>query len=151
MKAMVQDQYGTAEVLHLRDIAKPEVGQQEVLIRVVAAAVNPGDWAIMNGLPYIARPFPLYGMRRPKHGVRGTDVAGIVESVGAGVTRFQPATRSSDGARDLSPTSRWPRRTRSRSSRPTSRSIRQPLSRCPGPSRSRRFAITARSRRGNGF
>jgi NADPH:quinone reductase-like Zn-dependent oxidoreductase len=89
MKAMVQDEYGTAEVLHLRDIATPEVGQQEVLIRVMAAAVNPGDWAIMNGLPYIARPFPLYGMRRPKHGVRGTDVAGIVESVGAGVTRFQ--------------------------------------------------------------
>jgi NADPH:quinone reductase-like Zn-dependent oxidoreductase len=89
MKAIVQDEYGTPEVLHLRDIATPEVGTQEVLIRVMAAGVNPGDWAIMSGLPYIARPFPLYGMRRPKNGVRGTDVAGVVEVIGAGVTRFR--------------------------------------------------------------
>ncbi len=90
MKAIVQDEYGTAEVLHLRDIATPEVGAQEVLIRVMAAGVNPGDWAIMTGVPYIARPFPLYGMRRPKIGVRGTDVAGIVAATGTAVTRFQP-------------------------------------------------------------
>ncbi|MFZ0178548.1 MAG: NAD(P)-dependent alcohol dehydrogenase [Candidatus Dormiibacterota bacterium] len=90
MKAMVQDKYGAAEVLELREIATPELGAHEVLIRVRAAGVNPGDWAIMNGLPYIARPFPLYGMRRPKNAVRGTDVAGAVESVGTGVTRFRP-------------------------------------------------------------
>jgi NADPH:quinone reductase-like Zn-dependent oxidoreductase len=49
--------------------------------------VNPADWAIMSGLPYIAR--PVYGLRKPKNAVRGTDVAGTVEAVGAGVTRFQ--------------------------------------------------------------
>jgi NADPH:quinone reductase-like Zn-dependent oxidoreductase len=50
--------------------------------------VNPGDWAIVGGLPYIAR--PVYGLRKPKNAVRGTDVAGTVEAVGAGVRRFQP-------------------------------------------------------------
>ncbi len=90
MKAMVQDKYGAAEVLELREIARPGLGDHQVLIRVRAAGVNPGDWAIMNGLPYIARPFPLYGMRKPKNAVRGTDVAGAVEAVGAAVTRFRP-------------------------------------------------------------
>jgi NADPH:quinone reductase-like Zn-dependent oxidoreductase len=90
MKAMVQDKYGAPEVLELRDVAKPEIDEHQVLIRVRAAGVNPGDWAIMSGLPYIARPFPLYGMRKPKNGVRGSDVAGEVVAVGAGVTRFRP-------------------------------------------------------------
>src|SRR5438445_12454453 len=88
MKAVVQDGYGSSEVLELRDIAKPEIGNDEVLVRVRAAAVNPGDWAIMSGLPYIAR--PVYGLRKPKNRVRGTDVAGEVEAVGTRVTRFQP-------------------------------------------------------------
>jgi NADPH:quinone reductase-like Zn-dependent oxidoreductase len=88
MKAIVQDTYGSSEVLELRDIDKPEIGDDEVLVRVRAAAVNPGDWAIMNGLPYIAR--PVYGLRKPKNGVRGTDVAGEVEAVGPSVTRFRP-------------------------------------------------------------
>jgi NADPH:quinone reductase-like Zn-dependent oxidoreductase len=89
MKAMVQDKYGSAEVLELRDIDNPKIGDDEVLLRVRAAAVNPGDWAIMSGLPYIARPFPLYGLRKPKNAVRGTDVAGEVEAVGSSVTRFR--------------------------------------------------------------
>ena len=88
MKAIVQDKYGTSEVLELRNIDKPSIGDNEVLIRVRAAAVNPGDWAIMGGLPYIAR--PVYGMGKPKNPVRGTDVAGEVEAVGASVTRFRP-------------------------------------------------------------
>ena len=88
MKAMVQDTYGSAEVLELRDIAKPEIGDDEVLVRVRAAGVNPADWAVMSGLPYIAR--PVYGLRKPKNGVRGTDVAGHVEAVGTAVTRFRP-------------------------------------------------------------
>src|SRR5690242_8945255 len=88
MKAAVQDAYGSTEVLELRDIDKPEIGKGDVLVRVRAAAVNPADWAIMRGLPYIAR--PLYGLRRPKNGVRGTDVAGEVEAVGTSVTRFRP-------------------------------------------------------------
>jgi NADPH:quinone reductase-like Zn-dependent oxidoreductase len=90
MQAMFQSRYGAPEVMALRDVARPEIGTNQVLIRVRAAGVNPGDWAIMNGLPYIARPFPLYGMRRPKNGVRGTDVAGEVEAVGTAVTRFHP-------------------------------------------------------------
>jgi len=88
MKAMVQDKYGSAEVLELRDIDKPDIGDHDVLVGVRAAAVNPADWAIMSGLPYIAR--MLYGLRKPKTGVRGTDVAGEVEAVGTSVTRFRP-------------------------------------------------------------
>jgi NADPH:quinone reductase-like Zn-dependent oxidoreductase len=88
MKAIVQDTYGSSEVLELRDIDKPEIGDDDVLVRVRAAAANPGDWAIMGGLPYIAR--PVYGLRKPKNGVRGTDVAGEVEAVGQSVTRFRP-------------------------------------------------------------
>jgi NADPH:quinone reductase-like Zn-dependent oxidoreductase len=88
MKAIVQDRYGSSEVLELRDIDMPAIGDGDVLLRVRAAAVNPGDWAIMNGLPYIAR--PVYGLRKPKNRVRGTDVAGSVEAVGRSVTRFRP-------------------------------------------------------------
>lgn len=88
MKAMVQDKYGSAEVLELSDIGKPEIGGDEVLVRVRAAGVNPADWAIMSGLPYIAR--PVYGMRKPKNRVRGTDLAGQVAAVGTSVTRFRP-------------------------------------------------------------
>ena len=87
MQAMVQDRYGSAAVLETREIDKPAIGEHEVLIRVRAAGVNPADWAIMSGLPYIAR--PVYGLRRPKHSVRGTDVAGTVEAVGPGVSQFQ--------------------------------------------------------------
>jgi NADPH:quinone reductase-like Zn-dependent oxidoreductase len=90
MKAIVQDKYGSADVLQLRDTAKPAIGEHDVLIRVRAAAVNPADWAIMGGLPYIARPAPIYGLRTPKNGIRGTDVAGQVEAVGSSVTRFRP-------------------------------------------------------------
>src|SRR3989454_10200388 len=88
MKAIVQDKYGTSEVLELQDIATPEIGESDVLVRVRAAGANPGDWAIMGGLPYIAR--PVYGLRKPKNRVRGTDVAGQVEAIGASVTRFRP-------------------------------------------------------------
>jgi NADPH:quinone reductase-like Zn-dependent oxidoreductase len=73
--------------MQLRNIDKPEIGALEVLVRVRAAGVNPADWAVMSGLPYVAR--PVYGLRKPKVSVRGTDVAGIVEAVGSGVTRFK--------------------------------------------------------------
>ena len=88
MQAIVQDTYGTTAVLNARNIDKPEIGDHDVLIRVHAAGVNPADWAIVSGLPYIAR--PIYGLRKPKNSVRGTDVAGTVEAVGSGVTRFKP-------------------------------------------------------------
>ena len=87
MQAIVQDTYGTGAVLKAREIETPGIAAHEVLIRVRAAGVNPADWAIMGGLPYVAR--PVYGLRKPKNIVRGTDVAGIVEAVGAGVSRFQ--------------------------------------------------------------
>src|SRR5580698_9764904 len=89
MQAIVQVKYGSADVLHLRDVHLPAIGDHDVLIRVRAAAVNPADWAIMGGLPYIARPAPMYGVRTPKNGVRGTDVAGRVAAVGSAVTRFR--------------------------------------------------------------
>jgi NADPH:quinone reductase-like Zn-dependent oxidoreductase len=85
---MFQDYYGSPETLALRDIDRPTIGEKDVLVRVRAAGVNIADWAIMSGLPYIAR--PVYGLRRPKNGVRGTDVAGVVEAVGERVTWFKP-------------------------------------------------------------
>jgi NADPH:quinone reductase-like Zn-dependent oxidoreductase len=87
MQAIVQDNYGSADVLETKEIDRPVAGEGQVLIRVRAAGVNPADWAVMHGLPYIAR--PVYGLRRPKKNVRGTDVAGTVEAVGDGVRRFR--------------------------------------------------------------
>ena len=87
MQAIVQDTYGSGAALQLRDIERPRIGDREVLVRVRAAGVNPADWAVMSGLPYIAR--PVYGLRKPKIVVRGTDVAGQVAAVGSGVTRFK--------------------------------------------------------------
>jgi NADPH:quinone reductase-like Zn-dependent oxidoreductase len=88
MKAIVQDKYGSPDVLELRDVDKPQVGDRDVLVRVRAAGVNPADWAIMGGLPYTAR--VVYGgLRKPKNGIRGTDLAGEVEAVGSSVTRFR--------------------------------------------------------------
>nr|MDQ3643598.1 NAD(P)-dependent alcohol dehydrogenase [Actinomycetota bacterium] len=72
MKAMTQGKYGSAKVMELRDIDKPQIADDEVLLRVRGAGVNPADWAIMSGLPYVAR--PIYGLRKPKNAVRGTDV-----------------------------------------------------------------------------
>jgi NADPH:quinone reductase-like Zn-dependent oxidoreductase len=87
MSAVVQDRYGTSAVLSNREIPRPAIADSQVLIKVRAAGVNIADWAVMSGLPYIAR--PIYGLRRPKHPVRGTDVAGTVAAVGAGATRFK--------------------------------------------------------------
>lgn len=89
MKAIVQDVYGTADVLELRDVATPEVGDDEALVRVHAAGVDRGVWHLMTGLPYLVR-IAGVGLRRPKTKVRGFDVAGTVEAVGTRVTRFRP-------------------------------------------------------------
>ncbi len=88
MKAIVQDRYGSADVLELRDIGMPGIGDDEALVRVHAAGVHAGDWHLMAGLPYLIR--MGFGLRAPKQAVRGTDVAGTVEAVGKDVTRFQP-------------------------------------------------------------
>jgi NADPH:quinone reductase-like Zn-dependent oxidoreductase len=91
MKAIVQDTYGSPDVLQLRDIDKPEIGDDEVLVRVHAAGVDRGVWHIMTGLPYFLRLIiPELGLRAPKTPVRGSDVAGVVAAVGKGVTRFRP-------------------------------------------------------------
>jgi NADPH:quinone reductase-like Zn-dependent oxidoreductase len=89
MKAIVRDTYGSAGVLELRDIDKPEIGDDEVLVRVRAAGVDQGVWHVMTRLPYPIR-LAGYGLRGPKTPVLGADVAGVVEAVGNDVTRFQP-------------------------------------------------------------
>jgi NADPH:quinone reductase-like Zn-dependent oxidoreductase len=88
MKAIVHDRYGSADVLAPRKIDKPDVGDDDVLIRVRAASVNPADWHLMRGEPYIAR--LSFGLRRPRDKVPGGDVAGTVEAVGENVRTLHP-------------------------------------------------------------
>jgi NADPH:quinone reductase-like Zn-dependent oxidoreductase len=89
MKAIVHDVYGSVDVLELRDVDMPEVGDDQVLVRVHAAGVDRGVWHLMTGLPYLVR-IAGVGLRRPNTKVRGFDVAGTVEAVGKDVTRFRP-------------------------------------------------------------
>jgi NADPH:quinone reductase-like Zn-dependent oxidoreductase len=88
MRAIVQDSYGSAEVLESQDIDTPEIADNDVLVRVHAASIHVGDWILMTGSPFVMR-FAT-GLRKPKNRVPGTDVAGTVEAVGADVTRFKP-------------------------------------------------------------
>jgi NADPH:quinone reductase-like Zn-dependent oxidoreductase len=88
MQAIVQDSYGSAEVLAVRDIDKPEIADDEVLVRVRAASIHVGDWIVMTGSPFVMR-FAT-GLRKPKNPVPGTDVAGTVEAVGKDVERLRP-------------------------------------------------------------
>jgi NADPH:quinone reductase-like Zn-dependent oxidoreductase len=88
MKAMVQDRYGEPDVLRLDDIDPPVPADDQVLVRVHAAGVNPYDWHHLTGTPYVMR--GSSGLRRPTQRVRGLDLAGRVEAVGANVTRFRP-------------------------------------------------------------
>ncbi len=89
MKAIVQDEYGSADVLKLEDIDAPAIGDHDVLVRVHAAGVDPGVWHLMTGLPYLIR-IMGYGLRAPKNRVPGMDLAGRVEAVGKRVTQFKP-------------------------------------------------------------
>jgi NADPH:quinone reductase-like Zn-dependent oxidoreductase len=89
MRAIVQDSYGSADVLELREIDKPVPRDEEVVVRVHAAGLDRGVWHVMAGQPYLIRVMG-YGLRKPKTTVRGEDVAGRVEDVGSKVTRFQP-------------------------------------------------------------
>jgi NADPH:quinone reductase-like Zn-dependent oxidoreductase len=88
MKAIVQDRYGSPDVLELKEIDKPVAKDNEVLVRVQAASANPADWHLMRGDPYIAR--LQMGLLKPKNKVLGRDVAGTVEAVGKNATQFQP-------------------------------------------------------------
>src|ERR671916_2863658 len=89
MKAIVQDEYSSPDVLELRDIDIPEIADDEVLVRVHAAGVDRRVWHIMTGLPYPIR-LAGFGLRAPKNPVIGSDMAGVVEAVGKSVSRFQP-------------------------------------------------------------
>ena len=89
MKAIVQDSYGSADVLELRDTETPVVGDDDVLVRAHAAGVEIGIWHVMTGKPYLLR-IMGFGLRKPKVPVRGRDIAGVVEAVGKNVTRFKP-------------------------------------------------------------
>lgn len=88
MKAIVQEAYGSADVLEFRDIEEPVVGDDDVGVRVRAAGCGPDVWHLMTGMPYMAR--PAIGFRGPKVRVRGWDVAGTIEAVGANVTDLRP-------------------------------------------------------------
>jgi NADPH:quinone reductase-like Zn-dependent oxidoreductase len=91
MRAVLQDTYGPAEVLQLREVARPVPAGDEVLVRVRAAGLDRGVWHVMTGLPYLIRfVVPSMGPRRPKVPVRGMDLAGRVEAVGREVARFRP-------------------------------------------------------------
>ncbi len=89
MKAIVQEKYGvTADVMELREIDRPSIKDDEVLVRVEAASIHAGDWHVMRGMPYVMR--PVFGMGGPRNKVPGSDIAGVVEAVGANVSQFQP-------------------------------------------------------------
>jgi NADPH:quinone reductase-like Zn-dependent oxidoreductase len=88
MKAIVQDTYGSADVLEFRDVAEPALGEGEVRIRVRAAGAGPDVWHLMTGLPYFVRLMP--GFRKIWGHPRGRDVAGVVDAVGANVTGLAP-------------------------------------------------------------
>lgn len=88
MQAIVFENYGSPDVLQLKEIAKPTPQENEVLIQVQAAGTNPLDWHKMRGAPVLVR--LTDGLMKPKDGRLGADVAGVVEAVGSGVTRFKP-------------------------------------------------------------
>ena len=147
MKAVMHSEYGSPDVLELKDVDKPVVKDDEVLVRVRAAAVNPPDWAGVHGVPYIVR--LAFGLRRPKLGIRGTDMAGIVEAVGKNVTRLRV------GRRGLRPRRGHVRRVRRRAREAPRPQAGRPHVRAgggrsdvrPAP-RSRRCATRAASSRG---
>jgi NADPH:quinone reductase-like Zn-dependent oxidoreductase len=88
MKAIVYDTYGPPEVLQLREVEDPDVGDTYVLVRVRAASINALDWYAVTGTPLIAR--PGFGLKKPDGVGLGVDLAGVIEKVGSGVTRFRP-------------------------------------------------------------
>ncbi len=87
MKAIVQTEYGSPDVLSLADVEMPAVTDASVLVRVRATSINAGDWHLMRGSPWIAR--LAFGLRKPKFRTLGMDVAGVVEAIGKDVTQVQ--------------------------------------------------------------
>ncbi len=89
MKAIVQTKFGPPEILELQEVANPIPGENEVLVRIVAASINYGDKALVKGEPFLVR-LMGYGLFKPKHAIPGGDIAGLVEAVGQNVKQFQP-------------------------------------------------------------
>jgi len=89
MKAMVYTKYGPPDVLQLKEVEKPTPRDNEVLIRVHAAAANYADWALLRGKPFLVR-LMAGGLLKPKNTILGADVAGRIEAVGRNVKQFQP-------------------------------------------------------------
>src|ERR1700754_711350 len=85
--AILQDGYGAADLLRFARVPTPEIAANEVLLHVHAAGLDRGTWHIMEGRPYLLR-LTGFGRRKPKNPVAGIAVAGTVEAVGSGVTRF---------------------------------------------------------------
>src|SRR5215212_2912381 len=88
MKAIVRDRFGPPDVLRLEEVDVPEVGDDDVLVRVRASSINRADWYDVTGTPWVAR--PMMGVRRPKSREVGGDLAGTVEAVGKDVADLQP-------------------------------------------------------------
>jgi NADPH:quinone reductase-like Zn-dependent oxidoreductase len=90
MKAIVQDRFGPPDVWRLENVERPDIGPGDVLVRVHAAALNPYDWHMLRGDPYVARLMGGVGLTRPKSRIAGMDTAGVVEAVGASVRDLRP-------------------------------------------------------------
>src|SRR5439155_16228296 len=87
MKAVVRSRYGSPDVLRLTDVPKPAPKDGEVLVKIHAVSLNRSDWETLRGEPLYAR---IAGPFRPRNDILGSDIAGRVEAVGPGATRFQP-------------------------------------------------------------
>jgi NADPH:quinone reductase-like Zn-dependent oxidoreductase len=87
MRAVVYDRYGSPEMLRVAEVPIPEPSAGQVRVKVAATSVNLSDWECLQGAPMYAR---IGGLRRPAHRTLGSDIAGVVDAVGPGVTRFQP-------------------------------------------------------------
>jgi len=89
MKAIVYTEYGPPDVLHLEEVNKPALNEEQVLVRVHAASINAGDWHLLTADPFLMRLIGV-GLFKPKNTILGADIAGCVEAVGRNVKQFQP-------------------------------------------------------------
>jgi len=100
MKAVVYEKHGSPDVLEVKEIEKPASQENEILVKVLTAAVTPMDWHFMTGTPFLTR-IMAGGLFKPKHKVLGTQASDVVESAGVNVTNFKPGDevfgRSSKG------------------------------------------------------
>jgi NADPH:quinone reductase-like Zn-dependent oxidoreductase len=88
MRAIVYHNYGSPDVLKLEELEKPAPGPDEVLVKIIASTVTPGDAIVVEGQPFPVRFWS--GLLRPKHQIPGKEMAGRVEAVGANAKQFKP-------------------------------------------------------------